>query len=181
MQLPLQITFHGLPPSAALEAQIGERVARLEQFHPHITSCRVSVEEIGRHKQQGRRFCVQVDVRVPGKELVANHDHDEDIHVALRDAFDAMTRQLEDLVRQRRGEVKSHERTEHGRIARLFLEQGYGFIETADQRELYFSRENVVYPAFDRLTVGTRVQFIEADAAESGQAKRVTGGKHHFD
>lgn len=180
VQLPLQITFHEMAPSAALETQIRERVAKLEEFHPRITRCRVTVEETSKHKHQGRHFRVNVDVRLPGKEIVANRDHDEDIHVALRDAFDAVKRQLDDVARQMRGDVKSHELAQHGRIARLFADEGFGFIETADHREVYFSRENVVYPDFDRLTVDSQVQFIEADAAEGTQAKRVTVGKHNF-
>jgi len=45
---------------------------------------------------------------VPGAELVANHTQHEDVYVAIRDAFDAMSRQLEDYARKQRGEVKTH-------------------------------------------------------------------------
>jgi len=68
---------------------------------------------------------------------------------------------------------------QHGTIARLFADEGYGFIETPDGRELYFSRENVLHPAFEQLTSGTEVQFLEELAAEGPQAKRVSVGKHH--
>ena len=59
-------------------------------------------------------------------------------------------------------------------------EEGYGFIATADGRELYFSRENVVHPTFDDLAVGTEVQFLEEMAEEGPQAKRISVGKHHI-
>lgn len=111
MQTPLQITFHGLARSAALEARIREKAAKLEEFHPAITSCRVTVEELGRRQQQGRQFNVRIDLHVPGHEIVANRDHDEDVYVALRDAFEAATRLLEDDIRRLRGEVKNHGRT----------------------------------------------------------------------
>jgi len=58
------------------------------------------------------------------------------------------------------------------------LDEGYGFIETSDGRELYFSRDNVVHPLFEHLEPGTVVQFIEEMAAEGPQAKRVSAGKH---
>jgi cold shock CspA family protein len=64
-------------------------------------------------------------------------------------------------------------------VARLFTDDGYGFIRTADGRELYFARENVVHPPFEHLVPGEEVQFIEEPAAEGPQAKRVTAGKHH--
>lgn len=181
MQVPLQITIHGVAHSEALETHIRQKAAKLEQFHPRITSCRVTVEELGKHQHQGRQFRVRIDVRVPGRvELVVNRDHDEDVYVALRDAFDHMARQLEDATREQRGDVKAHELPQHGKVARLFADEGYGFIETADGRELYFSRDNVVHPGFDGLAPGTEVRFIEELAGEGRQAKRVSAGKHHY-
>ena len=99
LQVPLQTTFRNMPRSDALDAHIQQRAAKLEEFHPRITSCRVTVEEIARHQHQGRQFRVCVDVRVPGhQELVVNRDHAEDPYVALRDAFDAMARQLDESI-----------------------------------------------------------------------------------
>jgi cold shock CspA family protein len=116
---------------------------------------------------------------MPGHaEVVSNRHHDEDVYVALRDAFASVTRQLEDVVREKRGDVKVHETPQHGKIARLSRDEGIGIIETEDGREIYFSRENVVHPSFDRLEPGTIVQFIEEPAGEGMQAKRVSVGKH---
>jgi ribosomal subunit interface protein len=178
MQVPLQITFRHMPASDALEARIRDQAAKLEAFHPQLISCRVTVEELDRHQHQGRQFQVRIDAHVPGREIVASRDHHQDVYVALRDAFAAVTRQLEEEVRLRRGDVKVHDVPQHGRVARLLAEEGYGFIATPDGRELYFSRANVVHPAFTDLTVGTEVQFIEEAAAEGPQAKRVSVGKH---
>jgi len=109
MENPLQITFHNVPHSDAVEAHIRDRAAKLEEFHPRITSCRVTVEEQRMHHHQGRQFSVNIDVRVPGKkEIIVNRHHDEDIYVALRDAFNAAQRQLEDTIREKRGDVKTH-------------------------------------------------------------------------
>jgi len=111
MQVPLQITVRDFPQSEALEARIRDKAAKLAEFHPRITSCRVTVEELRKHHQQGRHFQVSLDVRVPGKEIVANRAHHEDAYVVLRDAFDAAKRQLEDAARPKRGEVKTPDRT----------------------------------------------------------------------
>jgi len=180
MQVPLQVTMRDVSHSDALEAHIREKVAKLEEFHPHIISCRVNVEQLGQHHHQGRQFRVRIDLRVPGKEIAVNRDHSEDVYVALRDGFDAVKRQLEEVVRLQRGKVKVHDTPQHGNIARLFPEEGYGFIETPDGRELYFNQDNVVHPRFDELEVGTLVQFIEDTGAEGPQAKRVSVGKHNF-
>jgi len=109
MQIPLQIAVRDMPHSDALDASIREKVAELERFHPRITSCRVVVSESSKHHQQGHEFEVHIDVRVPGHaEIVANRRHNQDVYVALRDAFDAATRQLEGAVREKRGDVKAH-------------------------------------------------------------------------
>jgi ribosomal subunit interface protein len=107
MQVPLQITVRDMAHSEALDERIRGKAAKLSEFDPSITSCRVTVEESGKHHRQGRQFSVGVDVRVPGKELVASHS-DQDVYVALRDAFDAIKRQVEENLRVKRGFVKKH-------------------------------------------------------------------------
>lgn len=178
MQVPLQITMREMPRSDALEASIREHADKLERFHPRIGSCRVAVEQAHRHQRQGREFKVRIDVRVPGETIAVTRNHDEDVYVAVRDAFDATRRRLEELIRAKRGDVKGHPVPLRGKVVRIVADQGYGFIESTDGRELYFSRENVVHPSFESLVPGVTVQFIEEAAAEGPQAKRVSAGKH---
>jgi ribosomal subunit interface protein len=108
MQLPVQITYRGMESSATLDDAVREKAAKLEQFHPRITSCRVVIEQTARHKTKGKEFVVRVDLTAPGAEIAVNRDHAEDVYVALRDAFDAARRKLEDFAREQRGEVKRH-------------------------------------------------------------------------
>jgi len=110
MQTDLQITVRDMEHSPALEERIRDKVKKLEQVYPRIMGCRVVLEAPHRHKQQGKQFIVRVDVTVPGKEIVVNHDHHEDAYVALRDAFNAARRQLEEYARIQRGDVKNHSR-----------------------------------------------------------------------
>lgn len=179
MKTPLQITVRGFPQSEALETHIREKAAKLEEFFEHIVSCRVVVEIPHKHHQQGKQFNVRIDLGVPGNEIVVNRDHHEDVYVALRDAFAAARRQLEDYVRCLHGEIKSHVQEYVGNISRLIPEEGYGFIERADGTRLYFNRDNVISPPFSQLKVGDEVKFIESPGAEGLQAKRVSIGKHH--
>jgi ribosomal subunit interface protein len=179
MQHALQISWHGIDRSEAIEEHIRQKAAALEKFYPDITHCRVAVELPHKHQYQGRRYNVRIDLRVPHGEVVVNRDHHEDAYVALREAFDAARRQLEDVLRRQRGDIKVHATPLHGTVVRVLPEEGYGFIETADGEAYYFSRDNVVAPDFGQLNVGTVVQFIREDAAEGPQAKRVSAGKHH--
>jgi len=91
--------------SPTIEGRIREQVAKLEDFHQRITGCRVMVEAHHRRHRKGKLYHVRIDVTVPGTELVvsrdAQQDHaHEDVYVAIRDAFDAARRQLQDYARR---------------------------------------------------------------------------------
>ena len=108
MQLPLQITIRDIDQSEALETHIRDKAKKLDEFFDRIMSCRVVVEVPHKHHHQGKHFNVRIDIGVPGSEIVVNRDHAEDVYVALRDAFDAARRQLEDYARKLHGNVKAH-------------------------------------------------------------------------
>ncbi len=112
MQLPVQITFRNMKPSAAVEDAVRERVAGLEKWFDRIVSCRVMIESPHRHHQKGRHFRVRIDLGVPGRELVVGREPaaraaHADFQVALRDAFKAARRALQDHARRMRGQVKT--------------------------------------------------------------------------
>lgn len=108
MKLPVQVAFRGMAPTEAVEKVAREKAAKLEQFHAGLMACRVEIEQLEKHRQQGRPFLVRLDVTLPGHELTVNQQPDEDVQVALRDAFDAMKRQLQDVVRRMQGQEKVH-------------------------------------------------------------------------
>ena len=187
MQVPLQITFRHMDTSPAVEARIRQRAQELEHFYNRIISCHVTVES--RHRQrQGNLFEVRIDLVVPGREIVVggdrglNHAH-EDAHVAVRDAFDALRRRLEDHSRQGRGDVKVHAVPDHGKVARILPDRDGGFIVTASGEEIYFHRNAVTDGSFDALEIGAEVRFVarEFESAGGPQASTVTPlGKHHL-
>jgi len=104
-----QITYHRMSPSPAMDARILELCDKLDEFHPKITSCHVVVEEIDKHKSKGNLFDVRIDLHVPGHEIVATHQQNEDCYAAITSAFDVMYRQLERDIEKKRRQVKHHE------------------------------------------------------------------------
>jgi cold shock CspA family protein len=172
MQLPLQITARDISLSEAAEADIHAKAANLDTYYDGIMSCRVVVEGPVRHHRKGP-FTVRIDLTVPGAELVVDRHADADLYVAIRDAFDAARRRLEDYARRQRGDVKSHEETPRARVSRLFPEEDYGFLETSDGQEIYFHRRSVLHPGFDRLAIGTEVRFVEEAGEKGPQASTV--------
>jgi len=186
MQIPLQISFRNMDPSPAVEERIRKKAAKLERFHDRIVGCTVVVEAPHRHHHKGKLYNVRIDISVPGKDLVVDrakpldHAH-EDVYVAIRDAFNAAVRRLEDQTRKMRGGLKSHAVPPHGKIASLF--DDYGFITTADGEEVYFHQNSLVGANFDTLKVGNEVTLVvaEEEGVEGLQASTVKPvGKHHI-
>ena len=178
MKQPLDIRFIGMEPSQAIESAARTRAEKLDRFRPDIMACRVTVELAGKHQRHGRAFAVRVDVTVSGRELNVHRVCDEDVYVALRDAFDDMKRQVQDSARRVQGHEKLHATPLHGEVVRFGDEGRCGFIRALDGDEYWFGPENVAGAPFDHLQVGTQVQFIPDVAAQGRQAKRITIGKH---
>ena len=107
VSFPIKITFHDIDPSPAVEADIRKHAEKLEEFDPRIHWCNVSIEADGKHQRKGRIYRIMVSLGLPGKTITANRakPHDPahaDIYVAIRDSFNAVTRQVEDYARVRR-------------------------------------------------------------------------------
>ncbi|HYM32202.1 MAG TPA: HPF/RaiA family ribosome-associated protein [Candidatus Cybelea sp.] len=187
MQLPLTVTFRNLDASPAVEADVRKHADKLERFFPRIMSCNVVVEAPNRRRHKGNLYRVRIDLKVPGQEIVVNetgpknHAH-EDIYVAVRDAFDAVVRRLEDHARRGQGAVKAHASPDTAQVVKLFPTEGYGFARTEAGGDVYFHRNSVVGPGFDSLEAGSQVRLTIAEGeGENGpQASTVTPiGKHH--
>jgi ribosomal subunit interface protein len=108
MTFPIQVTFHHMDRSDALEAAIRERTEKLERFHPSITDVHVAVTQETRHRAKGRKFNVRLDLHVTGKSFAITQQGNVDAFVAMRDAFDAATRLLDTELDTTRGFVKQH-------------------------------------------------------------------------
>ena len=174
MKIPLQITFRNMPHSDAIEAKINEKSGKLDRFFDRVMSCRVVVEESQRRQHQGKLYSVRIDITVPGKELAISKQENEDAYVAVRDAFNAAVRQLDEHGRKKHGEVKTHEEPATGRIVKIFPEADYGYLMTPDSREIYFHRNSVLGDIpLEELKFGAEVSFIEEQGKEGPQAARV--------
>jgi ribosome-associated translation inhibitor RaiA len=178
MQIPLEIVVRNMEPSAALEARIRSLAARLEKFSPHIIHCHVVVEAPHRHQQQGRLFDIALRITVPGDEIAIQHvgptDHaHEDVYVAVRDAFNAARRKLQDYERRRRQQVKFHADPAQGRVSEIDRERQFGRIESDNGRLIYFHRNSLLGFPFDELAVGSAVRFVEEAGDLGPQASTV--------
>lgn len=192
MLLPVQVTFRNTEGQARLEQLVQKEAAKLEQFYGRITSCRVIVERPQR-AQSSKLYHVRIDLGVPNSELVVKHmptlhgtfedlqleksrEEPESVLVhktperAIHEAFHEMRRRLQDYARKQEGFVKATHKMEEGVVKELFPQAGYGFLETADDRRIYFHRASVLHGHFNRLCVGSRVRFTEESGEKGPQA-----------
>ena len=116
MPMSLQIVFHQLDRWPGAEAVLRERAQRLERLFPDLMSCRIVAEETQKHHLLGRPVAVRLEVHVPGQALSVNRQHDTDFKVAAREAFEAMTRRLDDLARRRREQGWEHGASRTGQV-----------------------------------------------------------------
>lgn len=163
--MDLHITFRGIDSSESVEAKIRRRAEDLEQVWDRITRCRVVVEPMSRGHRHGNLYRVHIDLAVPGGTVVANreagdHHAHEDVHVAVRDAFDAARRRLQDHMRKLDGVVKPHDAPMRARVAGLRPDLDHGFLDGGTEGDIYFHRNAVKGPGFNSLKVGDLVRYV---------------------
>jgi len=165
MSPPLEITFHNMDHSDAVEGRVREKVERLEKLDERLTNCRITIEAPHKSHRKGNSYQVRILLDVPHGPIVVSHEPGDvhahkDVYIAVRDAFHAAERQLKEHQQKLRGDIKTHDVPLQGRIAALSPMEDHGFITTNDGREIYFHRNAVVNASFDDLDVGQTVELV---------------------
>jgi ribosome-associated translation inhibitor RaiA len=103
MTAPLEIHFHGLEKSEAVETKVRDKYAKLQRHFDRMSACRVVLEAPNRNAAKAKVFQVKIEISVPGQQpIIINHDREgasaqEDLGLAIRDAFEAATRRVDDV------------------------------------------------------------------------------------
>lgn len=105
MDRPIEISFHNLQGSPALEDDIRKHFARLEERNKSLVSCRVTLEAASGKGQPHGHVSVHIMLGLPGRDLAVSHEPHHakehrshpDAYTAVRDAFRVAERQLQDL------------------------------------------------------------------------------------
>lgn len=108
MAFPIDVRFRDMAPSPALEQFVRRWAAKLGRIHDRIVHCEVVIERPHQHQRHGQHVRVRMTLGVPGPDVVVSYDQSldgahEDAYVAVRDAFRAARRQLEQRARDLRG------------------------------------------------------------------------------
>jgi len=172
--LPPRIVAKSISLTPEIERDVRERIERLNHAYGRITSCGVTIEiPRRRHLSDSDQYQVRLDLGLPGGEVVVNRQPANELRTALDEAFHAARRRLEDFARVQRGAVKQHEHEPVGTVTQYYPLSGYGFLESADGRDIYFDAHSVLDDAFGRLDVGSLVHFHEEPGDLGPQASSV--------
>ncbi len=190
MSADLEVVFKNMPRSEFVAARVHDEIAKLGRVFNRVMSVRVVVEAENRSRRHGDLFRVGIHATVPPRISLdvtragpRNHAH-EDVYVAIRDAFQAMRRRLQEHAQHMEGRVKTHEAPLHGRVIRLVGgENAHGFVAASDGSEVYFHRNSVSSNGFDHLEEGSEVRIVvaEKEGEKGPQASSIVPiGKHHI-
>jgi ribosome-associated translation inhibitor RaiA/cold shock CspA family protein len=188
MERPLEIAFHNLQPSEAVEAEIRRRVAKLEKLYHRLTGCRVSVEALHNQHQTGNIYEVHIVLSVPGRDLAVSREPHKakqryanpDVYVSVREAFEAAERQLGQFKERRRDSPVSPDGSAlTGQIALIQPGDDHGFILTNTGTQLYFHRDSVTDARFEDLKEGDVVHYVEEESDSGPVATKVRAGNRH--
>lgn len=125
MLTPLEITFQGVEKSDAVEAMIAEKAAKLEKHFERITHFRVVVSSPNRHSHKGKIYQIKLDIGIPDRaSIVLTHEPDvtkphEDLVGAIREAFDAAKRRLDETAEKIRSTARAERSRRRPANARL--------------------------------------------------------------
>jgi cold shock CspA family protein len=185
MQTPIEIDFQGLKATEQLRACVAKHIAVLEERFGRITSCRVVIRAPSERHRTGGAHEVAIRLVLPqGREVdIGRSERADERHAdatyALNDAFKRARRRLQDHARRMRGQVKTHDGPPLATVRSFDDAAGFGFLETADGREVYFHKNSVLNGGLRQLAPGARVTFFEEMGDKGPQASTVKLlGKH---
>ncbi len=154
------------------QEKIEEELARLQK-HSNEPILHARVELIGTAHHRHGAFEIHLAANVPGQTLTVTRQGEYVLPVIV-EAFNALDRRIRDHSGAKQQQVKAHEEYIHkGRVARLFPEEGYGFIATPGGAEVYFHSHALKRGVFEKLTEGLAVEFGQEEGDQGPQASWV--------
>ncbi len=108
--LPVSVVFRNMEASPAVQASALKYAAKLGRKFDRIVNCRVTIEAPHHARRVIKMFRVAVDLKVPGRDIASKFGGDDpsahaDIATAMREAFAAATRQMQDHVLRMKGKT----------------------------------------------------------------------------
>jgi putative sigma-54 modulation protein len=117
MITPVEIHFHGIEKSEAIEERVRWKVSKLEKHFGRITRCRVVLEAPHRSPTKPKVYQIKIELSLPRQQpIVVSHEREgshasEELLLALRDAFEAALRKVDGVA----SKITARSKLERGR------------------------------------------------------------------
>jgi putative sigma-54 modulation protein len=117
MATQVEVHFHGIEKSEAVEQRVREKVAKLKKHFAKMTSCRVAIEVPQRTADRPKVYQIKIEIGVPRRAaVVVSHERtgshaNEDLPLAIREAFEAALRKADGMS----AKISQRSRIERGR------------------------------------------------------------------
>ena len=116
MNVPPQVIFHDMDRSQWVEDYVLERVGHLDKITDGgLTSARVTLTRSQGSHQHGNEYRITIEVRFPPHhDLAAKKernvgDAQMELRPLIKQAFEALEKQVKEAVDKRRNDVKAHD------------------------------------------------------------------------
>lgn len=113
----VEVHFHGIERSEAIEQRVREKVAKLRKHFSRMTTCRVAIEVPQRTAEKPKVYQIKIEIGVPRRRpIVVSHERvgshaSEELPLAIRDAFQAALRKVDGVS----AKINQRSRIERGR------------------------------------------------------------------
>ncbi|MGY3621947.1 HPF/RaiA family ribosome-associated protein [Bradyrhizobium sp. USDA 10063] len=179
MQTTAQIEFEDLTPPPDLQAAIEQHIFELEKLYGRVTAGRITMRRpLGRHEPGGQ---YQVSIRLVlsnGREVnvgrtLKQDERYADLTYAVDNTFNLARSQLQSKEHPMvSGQTRFSEGEPVGTVVWIDPGAEFGFLESANGQEIYFSFISVVEGRAN-ITVGSRVSYVEELGEDGLQALAV--------
>ncbi len=103
MVTPVEVHFHGIEKSDAVEQRVRDKVAKLKRHFDRMTSCRVGIEVPQRTADRPKVYQIKIEIGMPRRgTVVISHERKGShasggLSLAIRDAFETAQRKVDGM------------------------------------------------------------------------------------
>ncbi len=173
--MELKIEARNVELRKSWQTKISEEQEKLIRHYPNfVVHLRISIEATTHYKEGG--FEIKLVATVPNDTVVVTRNG-ESVRTVLTESFDVLALQLKEIQRKKRKSQKVSNNVEGadnvGIIRKVSPHESYGFIMSADKRDIYFHENALKNVNIEDLAEGDSVIFGETQGDKGPQASWV--------
>lgn len=173
--MELKIEARNVELRKSWQTKISEEQEKLVRHYPNfVLHLRISIEATTSYKEGG--YEIKLVATVPNDTVVVTRNG-ESVRTVLTESFDVLTLQLKEIQRKKRKGKKAPNHIEGtdnvGIIRKISPHESYGFIMSADKRDIYFHENALKNVSMEELAEGDSVVFGETSGDKGPQASWV--------